>query len=495
MQLRTLLQSLVAYEADFSANPSVSSVETDSRKIGPGSLFVCIKGNNFDGHEFVAQVVESGAVAVIADHDVKTSVPVVIVPDTRRASAVLADAFYGQPTKQLHLVGVTGTNGKTTTTHLVEKIFADSGQKTGLIGTIGMKIAGQPLTLESTTPTTPEAITLQQGFSQMVSEKVDTAVMEVSSHALDMGRVNGCDFNVAVFTNLSQDHLEYHSTMEDYFRAKSLLFSQLGNTYDRNRIKVAVINADDERADDLKKVTAAQVVTYGVNNKADIRAEQVSLSEKGTRFLLCSPYGRTDIEMPLIGLFNVYNALGAATASLLSGISLSEVKASLEEASGVPGRFEVVDEGQSFTVIVDYAHTPDSLENVLTTVRQFAKGRIFVVVGCGGDRDRSKRPIMAQMAVKYADVSVFTSDNPRSEEPQAIIRDMEDGVKGESFVSIPDRAEAIQYAVSEAKSEDIVVVAGKGHETYQILGDRVIDFDDREAARTAIRKRESGQAE
>ncbi|HEU5139822.1 MAG TPA: UDP-N-acetylmuramoyl-L-alanyl-D-glutamate--2,6-diaminopimelate ligase [Bacillales bacterium] len=488
MQLKTLLHSLIACEMDFQDNPVITSVETDSRNVRKGSLFVCISGARFDGHQFVDQVAESGAAAVVTDHPVQTSIPVVVVSDTRRASAVLADAFYGQPTKQFHLVGVTGTNGKTTTTHLIEKIFADSGKKTGMIGTIGMTVSGQPLEMQSTTPTTPEAVTLQQGFSEMVSRKVDTAVMEVSSHALELGRVHGCDFNVAVFTNLSQDHLEFHSTMEDYFRAKSLLFSQLGNTYDRNKVNAAVINADDRRADDLIKVTAAQVVTYGIERKADIRAEEVELSEKGTRFSLVSPFGRTDIQLKLIGLFNVYNALAAAAASLLSGLSLSQVKASLEEAGGVPGRFEVIDEGQPFTVIVDYAHTPDSLENVLATVQQFAKGRIFAVIGCGGDRDRTKRPIMAQKSVEYADISVFTSDNPRSEEPEAIIHDMEDGVRGERFVSISDRTEAIHYAVEEADPGDIIVIAGKGHETYQILGDRVIDFDDREKAREAIRK-------
>jgi UDP-N-acetylmuramoyl-L-alanyl-D-glutamate--2,6-diaminopimelate ligase len=313
--------------------------------------------------------------------------------------------------------------------------------------------------------------------------------MEVSSHALDMGRVWGADFNVAVFTNLTQDHLEYHPTMEHYFQAKSLLFSQLGNTYDRGGVKVAVINADDERAEQLKRATAVQVLTYGVEKQADVRAEQVHLSEKGTRFSLVTPFGKTDIHSKLIGLFNVYNILAAAAACLVSGISLEKVKMSLEAASGVPGRFEVVDEGQPYTVIVDYAHTPDSLENVLTTVRQFAKGRIFAVAGCGGDRDRSKRPLMAQIAVKYADVPVFTSDNPRSEDPVAILRDMEGGVQGEHFISIPDRAEAIRYAINEAGGKDIVLIAGKGHETYQIIGDRVIDFDDREIAREAIRRK------
>lgn len=489
MRLKTLLDHLLICQRGFLEDPEITSVETDSRQVTDGSLFICIKGFTVDGHDFADQAVENGAAAIVAEHAVDVPVPVAVVPDAKRAAAVLADAFYDKPTTKFHLVGVTGTNGKTTTTHLIEKIFADDGQKTGLIGTIGMKIAGEPLDLQSSTPTTPETVTLQKGFEQMASTRVDTAVMEVSSHALDMGRVWGADFNVAVFTNLSQDHLEYHPTMEHYFQAKSLLFSQLGNTYDRGGVKVAVINADDERAEQLKRATAVQVLTYGVEKQADVRAEQVHLSEKGTRFSLVTPFGKADIHLKLIGLFNVYNALAAAAACLVSGISLEKVKSSLEAESGIPGRFEVVDEGQPYTVIVDYAHTPDSLENVLTTIRQFAKGRIFAVAGCGGDRDRSKRPLMAQIAVKYADVPVFTSDNPRSEDPKAILRDMEEGVRGEHFVSIPDRAEAIRYAINEADVQDVILIAGKGHETYQILADRVIDFDDREIAREAIQKK------
>lgn len=489
MELKSLIDGIIGMQADFSENPTITSIETDSRKVTEGSLFVCIKGYSADRHDFIDQAVESGACAIVADHPVEAPVPVVVVPNTNRAAAYLADAFYGQPSHELHLIGVTGTNGKTTTTHLIEKIFADDNRKTGLIGTIGITLAGEKMELHAEAPTTPDTITLQKGFSQMVEAGAEAAVMEVSSHALDMGRVHGCDFNVGVFTNLSQDHLEYHPTMEHYFQAKSLLFSQLGNTYDRNKIKAAVINIDDERAEALQKATAVQILTYGIKKRADVHAEQVELSEKGTRFTLTTPFGKASVHLKLIGLFNVYNALAAAAAALVSGVSFEQVVRSLESSTGVPGRFEVVDEGQPFTIIVDYAHTPDSLENVLTTVRQFAKGRIFAVVGCGGDRDRSKRPLMAQIAVKYADVPVFTSDNPRSEDPVAIIRDMEDGVKGSDFVSIPDRSEAIHHAVNKAADGDIVVIAGKGHETYQIIGDKVIDFDDRKVARHAIQKR------
>lgn len=489
MDLKTIIDLIIGARADFSENPSITSVETDSRMVKPGSLFVCLKGYTVDGHDFVEQAVENGASAIIAECKIETAVPVAYVPDTNRAAAVLADAFYEKPSNHMHMVGVTGTNGKTTTTHLIEKIFADRGQKTGLIGTIGLKISGKPMKLKSSTPTTPDAITLQKGLAQMLDEGVETTVMEVSSHALEMGRVRGTDFNVAVFTNLSQDHLEFHPTMEDYFHAKSLLFSQLGNTYDRNRLKVAVINADDERVEQLKKVTAVQMLTYGINKPADIRANEVQLSEKGTRFTLDTPYGKADLHLNLIGLFNVYNVLAAAAACLVSGIPFNQVCKSLEGATGVPGRFEVVDEGQPYTVIVDYAHTPDSLENVLKTVKQFAKGRIFALVGCGGDRDRTKRPLMAQIAVKYADHTVLTSDNPRSEDPEAIIRDMEEGVKDADYISIPDRTEAILHAIAEARAEDCILIAGKGHETYQIIGDETIHFDDREMARLAIQKR------
>lgn len=489
MHLKALIEQLIGASSDFNGNPAITSVETDSRMVKKGSLFVCIKGLTVDGHDFAGKAIESGAAAIIAERKIASPIPVAYVSDTKRAAAVLADAFYGNPSGELHLIGVTGTNGKTTTTHLIEKVFADQGQKTGLIGTIGMRVSGKPMKLESATPTTPDAITLQKSFADMVEEGVQTAVMEVSSHALDMGRVRGSDFNVAVFTNLSQDHLEYHPTMEDYFHAKSLLFSQLGNTYDRNRLKVAVINADDERAAQLKKVTAVQLLTYGIEQSADIRAESIQLSEKGTRFTLVTPYGKAVVQLNLIGLFNVYNALAAAASCLVSGIPFEKVCKSLEDSSGVPGRFEVVDEGQPYTVIVDYAHTPDSLENVLKTVRQFARGRLFAVVGCGGDRDRTKRPLMARIAVQYADRAVFTSDNPRSEDPEFIIHDMEAGVKEAGFVSIPDRTEAIEYAIGEANEEDCILIAGKGHETYQIIGDETIHFDDREKARTAIQKR------
>jgi UDP-N-acetylmuramoyl-L-alanyl-D-glutamate--2,6-diaminopimelate ligase len=486
MRLNELLHHLIGYRFNHHNNPRITSIEVDSREIQAGSLFVCINGYTMDGHDFVGEAVKRGAAAIVANHPVAASVPVAVVKDTSRAASVLADVFYKHPTRDLHLIGVTGTNGKTTTTNIIEKILSDHGQSTGLIGTIGMKIGDETFNVKNTTP---ETVTLQKGFSEMAGKGVHSAVMEVSSHALDMGRVRGCDFNIAVFTNLSQDHLDYHPTMENYLRAKGLLFSQLGNTYGNDALKAAVLNGDDEASKTLEKMTSAQIVTYGIKTDCDITAKNIKLSEKGTTFRLDTPLGCVDVQLKLIGMFSVYNALAAASACLLSGISVTEIKKSLEEVEGVPGRFEAVDEGQPYTVIVDYAHTPDSLENILTTVKEFAERKIYIVVGCGGDRDRSKRALMAQVAAKYSDHAVFTSDNPRSEDPRAIIKDMEAGIDNKNYVVITDRREAIRYAVKNAKEKDIIVIAGKGHETYQVIGSQVIDFDDRIVAREAIKEK------
>ncbi|XJZ28406.1 UDP-N-acetylmuramoyl-L-alanyl-D-glutamate--2,6-diaminopimelate ligase [Bacillota bacterium Lsc_1132] len=486
MKLQQLLSHLHPLNPFAGENPEVTSIENDNRKVQKGSLFICIKGYTVDGHDFAESAVANGACAILAERPLALDVPVIVVNNTNRAMAVLADAFYGQPTKKLHLIGITGTNGKTTTSHLIEKILADAGRKTGLIGTMYTKIGAQKL---ETKNTTPESLTLQKTFTQMVDAGVESAVMEVSSHALDMGRVHGCDYDIAVFTNLTQDHLDYHHTMEDYKRAKSLLFSQLGNTYDFAHPKFAILNADDEASELYQKSTAAHVVTYGIDNHADIRAENIRMAAAGTSFNLITPRGEYPVNIKLIGKFSVYNVLASTATAIVSGIPISNIIQSLEEIEGVAGRFELVNAGQDFTVIVDYAHTPDSLENVLKTIQQFADKKVFVVVGCGGDRDRTKRPIMAQIACKYATDPVFTSDNPRSEDPLAILKDMEEGVKGENYLVIPDRKEAITFAVNNASSGDVLLIAGKGHETYQIIGGKVYDFNDRLVAREAIEKK------
>ncbi|WP_053368838.1 UDP-N-acetylmuramoyl-L-alanyl-D-glutamate--2,6-diaminopimelate ligase [Bacillus sp. FJAT-27245] len=483
MKLHELLTHLHHPASLPDANPDISSVEDSHKKVRGGSLFICIKGFTADGHDFALEAVNNGAVAIVAQRELDVPVPVYVVSDTSRAKAILADAFYGQPSHGLHLIGITGTNGKTTTSHLIEQIFSDSGQKTGLIGTMYTKVGDRKFDVKNTTP---ESLTLQKTFRLMADEGVTHAVMEVSSHALDLGRVHGTDFNIAVFTNLTQDHLDYHQTMDKYRQAKSLLFSQLGNTYSETSPKFAVINADDPAAPEFIRATAAYILTYGIDKKADIMAKNIGLSPQGTTFMVDIAGKSYPVTMKQVGKFNVYNALAAIGAALASGITPETAISSIERIDGVAGRFETVDAGQDFTIIVDYAHTPDSLENVLKTIREFAENDIYVLAGCGGDRDRAKRPMMARIACEYGTQPIFTSDNPRSEDPDAILRDMEEGVEGRNYKIIPDRKEAIEYAVGSAQPGDVIVIAGKGHETYQEIKGVKYDFDDRVCAREAV---------
>lgn len=486
LKLQSLLSHLhLINNNEMQDNPEIHSIENDNRKVVEGSLFICIKGYTVDGHDFAESAVKQGAVAIIAERELSLSVPVIVVESTKRAMAILADVFYGQPSHKLQMIGITGTNGKTTTSHLIEKILSDAGSVTGLIGTMYTKIGHQ---LIETKNTTPESLTLQKTFHQMVDKGVETAVMEVSSHSLVEGRVHGTDFDIAVFTNLTQDHLDFHKTMDEYKRAKSLLFSQLGNAYELEKPKYAVLNVDDDASKMFLESTSAHLMTYGIDNKAMLQATNIQMTANGTEFELVSPYGIHKVSIQLVGKFSVYNVLASLGAALCSGIPLESAIASLEGIKGVAGRFELVQADQDFTVIVDYSHTPDSLENVLKTIRQFARGRVFVVVGCGGDRDRSKRPLMAQIACEYSDRPIFTSDNPRSEEPLSILKEMEAGVQGEAYEVFVDRKEAIYHAVREANEDDVILIAGKGHETYQIIGDKTYDFDDRLMAKEAIKK-------
>lgn len=486
MKLHTLLQKLQPYLTYNEEDIEITSIENDNRNVEEGSLFVCIKGYTVDGHDFASSAVEKGAVAVIAERQLNLPVPVFVVKNTRRAMALLADAFYGQPSQQLHLIGITGTNGKTTTSHIIDKILADAGKTTGLIGTMYTKIGNQTFEVKNTTP---ESLTLQRTFKKMKDSGVTSAVMEVSSHSLDEGRVHGCDYDIAVFTNLTQDHLDYHQTMDEYRRAKGLLFAQLGNAFHYDRPKYAVLNADDAASYDYEKSTSAYVLSYGIDHDADFRATHIQMTSAGTSFDLITPVGSYSIQMQLIGKFSVYNVLASIAAAFASNIPMESIIHSVEEVKGVSGRFETVDAGQDFSVIVDYSHTPDSLENALKTVKQIAGQRIFTVVGCGGDRDRSKRPIMAKIACEYSTDAIFTSDNPRTEDPDEILKDMEAGVKGQSYKVITDRKEAIEYAVKRAGKGDCILIAGKGHETYQQIGHEIIDFDDRLIAKAAIEER------
>ncbi|WP_203362454.1 UDP-N-acetylmuramoyl-L-alanyl-D-glutamate--2,6-diaminopimelate ligase [Bacillus sp. REN10] len=487
MKLSDLLKSLPYYKMIGSSDPVVLSIENDHRQVEDGSLFICIKGYTFDGHSVAQEAVNKGAVAVVAERPIDVEgAPVILVSSTKRAMAALADCYYHSPTKHMNMIGITGTNGKTTTSHLLNEIFAEAGEKTGLIGTMYMKIGDETI---ETKNTTPENLTLQKTFKEMLDKNVTTAIMEVSSHALLEGRVWGCDYDIAVFTNLTQDHLDYHHTMEDYRAAKGLLFTRLGNTFSVDEPKFAVLNEDDEASAVYKQETAAHIVTYGIDHEAMFRAENINLTANGTEFELLFPEGRKTVRTNLAGKFNVYNILAAIAAAYTKGIHIDTILSAIHKIKGVAGRFELVPNEQGISVVVDYAHTPDSLINVLKTVQPLAKGRVFVVVGCGGDRDKTKRPLMAQAACQFATDAVFTSDNPRSEDPLAILQDMEEGVKGANYTVIADRKEAIFHAIKTAQVGDIVVIAGKGHETYQIIGDRVLDFDDRAVAKAALASR------
>lgn len=492
MLLKDLATYLTGSKVIGDGSAECHDLKIDSRKVLPGDLFICLPGHTVDGHNYAQQAAEQGATALVVQRVLDgVSLPQLLVRDCRLAMSVLAGVFLGSPSRKLKVIGVTGTNGKTTTTYLIERILNDQGHKTGLIGTIQRRFDGKSYPMSGTTP---ESLELQRYLHEMVEAKGEYCVMEVSSHALEQGRAKGTNFRTAIFTNLTQDHLDYHKTMDEYRQAKALLFSRLGNTYaeDEDCRKFAVLNADDPSYDFFAKQTAVEVLTYGVENEADVRASNISITARGTSFHVDTFRGSADITLRMVGKFNVYNALAAITAALLEHIPLEDIKNSLEAVPGVDGRVEAVDAGQPFAVIVDYAHTPDGLENVLKTVKEFAEGRVLCVFGCGGDRDRTKRPIMGQIASKYSDYVLVTSDNPRTEEPKAILLDIEQGllqsnVSNERYKLIEDRREAIEKAIEMASPGDVVLIAGKGHETYQLIGKEVHDFDDRLVAKEAIR--------
>lgn len=489
-QLRKVL--LKCQTVDFE-DVQIQSVTSDSRTVSPGALFIALPGYTVDGHAFAAQAVEKGAVALLVERALPIRVPQLIVPDSRLASALVADVFYGHPSHHLRMIGVTGTNGKTTTTYLIEKLLNDAGFQTGLLGTIEKRIAGKATEVVNTTP---EAVELQASLHEMLEAGCQYGIMEVSSHALELRRVAGTVYRVAVFTNLTQDHLDFHGTMENYLAAKGKLFSRLGNGYgdDVKSCSFAILNADDSAVDYLASQTVHECVTYGIENEADVRAWNVVVRPEGVQFHLQTFAGEADVRLQLTGRFNVYNALAAISVGLVEGLTLEVMVESLAKVPGVPGRLEKVQSDQPFTVLVDYSHTPDSLLNALSTIHEFKVGKVITVVGCGGDRDRAKRPLMAKVAVDLSDLTVLTSDNPRTEDPERILDDMEQGVAGIEFPPghryerITDRETAIIRAISLAGENDVILIAGKGHETYQIIGRTKHHFDDREVAAKAIQQ-------
>lgn len=488
MLLSRLVKSLSTKESKWTADPDIRSVVYDSRCVSPGALFVCIRGGKFDGHDFIAQVIEAGAAALVVESPERVpadvAIPVVTVPSARDALPLLANRFYEHPSRRLKLIGVIGTNGKTTTTYLIESMLLHAGHPTGVVGTLGAHMHGIEI---ETDRTTPESVDLQALFARMVSEGVEAAVMEVSSHALYMQRTLGCEFDIGVFTNLTQDHLDFHKTLDEYFNSKLMLFREYPKSCDKPF--TGVVNMDDPYGERVVQATEGKALTYGVRSPADIRASGIHATAQGIEFHAVCPAGEFDVRMTLGGLFNVYNSLAAIGVGVALGLNAGEIKAGLEMVPSVAGRFESVNCGQDFAVIVDYAHTPDGLENVLRSAREIAGNRLLVVFGCGGDRDRAKRPIMGRIASQLADVCIVTSDNPRTEEPQAIIDEVLGGINGSGRASIEvvaDRRDAIRHAIEAASAGDIVVIAGKGHETYQVFRDRTIHFDDREVVREML---------
>ena len=449
----------------------ITSVEYDSRKVREGSLFCCMKGLVSDGHNFAAQAVDKGAAALLVEHLLPLDVPQIVAPDGRVAMAHAAAAFYGHPEREMIMLGVTGTNGKTSTTYMVKSIAEAAGKKVGLIGTIQNMIGEEML---ETGRTTPESVDLFALLRRMADEGVDLVIMEVSSHALVQDRVAGIRYSVGLFTNLTQDHLDYHKTFDQYLEAKKLLFRQSD---------LAIINIDDAYAERMMDGLTLPIRTMGIQHRADYTAINIDIRTDGVRFHLRTPNGEGPVRMHISGLFSVYNAMGAAAIAQSIGISFADILKGLESLSGVAGRLQSVNtHGRPFAVYVDYAHTPDALENVLTSVRAFAKARVVSLFGCGGDRDRTKRPLMGEIGGRHSDFVVVTSDNPRTENPDDIVRAVELGVQksGTPYVSIVNRREAIAYALSILEPEDILVIAGKGHENYQEINGVKHHFDDRE---------------
>ena len=493
MRLVELLSEVPGAQVRGPVGVEIAGVEHDSRKITPGALFVSIRGFRQDGHAFVADAVRRGAPAVIVQEDpAMLNIPpgptVVRVEDSRAALAHLAARFFEHPSRRLRLIGVTGTNGKTTTAYLVEAILRAAGHRVGLLGTIEYRCGAATFPGDRTTP---ESSDLQRLLARMRDLGAWGASMEVSSHSLALHRVTGCEFDVAIFTNLTQDHLDFHGTMEQYAEAKARLFRGLGKGRVKPGVPAAVVNADDPWATHMAGATSVRVIRFGLQANADLYPRTTAFDLAGIRASLASPWGPLQIASPLVGRHNLSNILGAAGACLHLGLPRTVVEAGIANLAAVPGRFEKVEAGQPFGVAVDYAHTPDALERVLGFAREFARGRLLVVFGCGGDRDRGKRALMGEAAARLADRVYVTSDNPRSEEPLAIIEEIAIGVKkvspdGKTHATIPDRREAIGAALAEARGGDLVVIAGKGHEAYQILGNRSIPFDDRVVAREAL---------
>ncbi len=470
----------------------IIDVVSDSRAVTPGACFVAIPGYVTDGHAYLPQAISGGAAAVVYQDDAGAAqIPVTVaaahVPDSRRVCAAMSAAFRDMPSSGLVIAGVTGTNGKTTTVTLIDALFRGQGFTTGTLGTLGRQVAGEQA---KTDRTTPDSVELQRTLAEMRAQGVTHVSMEVSAHALSLHRVWGTKFDAAVFTNLTQDHLDFYGGLDDYLAAKILLFTEYADLAKPEKELRGILNADDPSTPLIGSHARCPIITYAIDDaRTDVLAVEPSFAVEGARFEIAAFGEREPVELRLAGRFNVYNALAAAAGGLSLGLPLRDIARDLATVERVAGRFESVDEGQDFAVLVDYAHTPDGLSNVLSSARQITRRRLICVFGCGGDRDRTKRPLMGAIAAEKADLAIIASDNPRSEDPLSIIADIRAGIVGGEVIVEPDRRRAIELSVSLAQPGDVVVIAGKGHEDYQIIGDRTIHFDDREEARRALKRR------
>lgn len=478
MELEALIRALAPGDVIGPRPVEVHDLAHDTRAVRDGTLFFCVAGGRADGHDLALEAVAAGAVALVVERPLDVAVPQLVVESTRAAMPVVADAFFGRPTETLQVAGVTGTNGKSTTTFLLRSILEAAGRRTGLVGTIEWVVGGER---RSAPHTTPEAIELQRLFREMLDAGDEAVALEASSHGSHYRRLDRVGFGALVFTNLTQDHLDLHGDMEGYFQAKRRLFAGVTPP-------PAAVNVGDPSgrrlADELAAAARAPLVTYGLRPEAEVRADALELGPRGSRFMA----GGIEIVTPLLGIFNVENVLGAVAASQLLDVDDEAVAEGVARVTGVPGRFEAVDEGQEFAVVVDYAHTPDALDTVLRAARQLGEGRVIAVFGAGGDRDREKRPLMGQVVRQRADLAIVTSDNPRSESPLAIIEEILVGT-GTDVEIDPDRRSAIERAITLARKGDVVVIAGKGHEQGQEVAGVVTPFDDRDVARAALRER------
>jgi len=473
------------------ADLEIRGIAYDSRRVEPGTLFVAIRGFHRDGHDFVADAVARGAVAVIAERPVESVVPVAVVPDSRLALSAVAADFFDHPTRRLRIVGVTGTDGKTTTVHLVSDVIEAAGERTGFQTTVDFKLCDARWNNE-TRQTTQEAVEVHQFFAELLVAGGTWGILEATSHALALKKLAHVDVDIAVFTNLSPEHLDFHGSMQEYLSAKGILFEQLARSAEKGVPKAAVLNADDPHWRYLADRTSARIVTYGIDALADVQGELLAEGPDGTKLRVTTPIGSAELLLPLIGRFNVSNALAAVGAGVASGVTIDAVRSALERARPVRGRLERVEEGQPFTIIVDYAHTPESLRKILALLRPITKGSLIAVFGSAGERDRTKRPAMGEIAARHADYFVITQEDPRLEDRAQILREIERGAiaagaTADRYAVIDDRADAIAHAISRASPGDTVVLCGKGHEASIIEGETKTPWDEAAAARAALR--------